>query len=79
MVSNVWRIWAKPPSRAAHPMLEIEPNQNAGRWAVYLYTNKSRRFSEWADDARLEELLERHRGLGNTVELVEQEPEFRWR
>jgi hypothetical protein len=25
-------------------MLEIEPNQNAGRWAVYLYTNKIRKF-----------------------------------
>lgn len=73
---NVWRVWAKAASRAAHPMLEIEPNQNAGRWAVCIYTNKTRRFSEWADNARLEELLERHRGIGNTVELSRRRRSF---
>lgn len=36
-------------------------------------------FYEWRGDAELEVLLERHRAIGNTVELVEKEPEFRWR
>ena len=60
-------------------MFEIEPKQNVGLWAVYLYSKGTRRFYEWADDARLQELLERHRQNGNTIEFVEKEPEFRWR
>lgn len=76
---KVYKVWAKPPSRAAHPMLEIEPNQNAGRWAVYLYTKGTRRFYQWADDVELADLLGRHRDSGNTVELAEQEKlGFRW-
>jgi hypothetical protein len=76
---KVYKVWAKPPGRAAHPMLEIEPNQNAGRWAVYVYSKGTRRFFEWVDDQHLAELLERHRTNGNTVELSEKGPEFRWR
>jgi hypothetical protein len=73
---KIYKIWAKPPSRAAYPMMEIEPNQYAG-WAVYLFSRDHRRFYEWADDAKLEALLKRHRDIGNTVERSEKEPDYR--
>ena len=62
-----YRWWLR--DRAESPVAE----------RAYLYTNETRRFYAWADDAKLQELLERHRGIGNTVELVEKEPEFRLR
>ena len=51
-------------------MFEIEPNKNAGRWAVYLYTNKIRKFYEWPNDAALDRLVERHRRMHHRCQLA---------
>jgi hypothetical protein len=47
---------------------EIEPKQAAGQWAMFIYSKSTRRFYEWLNEQDLQEMLEHHRQLGNTVE-----------